>query len=71
MTNREQQNDAPPVADNDDHLIDGEIDACAAGKLRGAPLVAALIHLETCDECHRKLPVLDEEKLLYKLLDDE
>lgn len=67
MTNREKQ-DITPSVENDPHLTVEEIELYAAGKLHGAALLAALIHLENCSECFRRLPALDEAEFLDKLL---
>lgn len=40
-------------------------------EIRGDELVEALLHVQTCDECYRRLPKLNSEDLFTKLFGED
>lgn len=55
------------------HLSDETLLLLSEGKLRGDPLLEALLHIETCDYCFERQPEQTAEEILRQLLtgDDE
>lgn len=53
------------------HLLPETIEQLEQHQLKGETLVEVLLHLNSCPECQRKLPVPDKEEILKRLFADD
>jgi hypothetical protein len=53
------------------HLTPEKIRLYTQNKLRGRELLDALLHLESCDECHRLLPSVNSPEIVKNLFIDD
>lgn len=54
-----------------EHLTEEKLEQLAAYNLQGNELLAALMHLETCDDCYHKLPKPSVDRIIERLTNPE